>query len=100
MKLPKFKLSNKFLGDLKLPCLTATVKNSKLPGVAHRHVAEFEHDGDCVIYLRGKNPKEISSWQQEVLDQLFANEGLAAAVTQGMKEYETTDEWGSRDYAE
>ncbi len=100
MKLPKFKLSNKFLGDLKLPCLTATIKYSKLPGVAHRHVAEFEDDGDCVIYLRGRDQKEISPWQQETLDRLFSNEGLAAAVTEGMKEYETSDEWDGKDYAE
>ena len=100
MKLPKFKPSNKFLGDLKLPCLTATIKYSKLPGVAHRHVAEFEDDSDCVIYLRGSDAKKISPWQQEALDRLFSNEGLAAAVTEGMKEYETSDEWGGKDYAE
>ena len=100
MQLPKFKPSNKFLGDIKLACLTATIKYSRLPGVAHRHVAEFEDDGDCVIYLRGKDPKKVSPWHQKVLDQLFTNEGLAAAVNEAMKEYQTTDQWGGKDYAE
>lgn len=100
MRLPKFKPSRKFLSDIKLHCLTATIKYSKLPGVAHRHVVEFKNDGDCVIYLRGNDPKKISPWQQKVLDQLFTNEGLAAAVTEGMEEYQTSDKWGGKDYAE
>src|SRR5882762_8866028 len=98
MQIPKFKPSKRFLSDIKLPCLTATIKYSKLPGVAHRHVAEFEDDGDCAIYLRGKDSETVSPWQQKVLDQLFTNEGLAAAVTEGMKEYQTSDQWGGKDY--
>src|SRR4051812_41412430 len=100
MRLPKFKTSKKFLDDTAVPCLRATIKYSKLPGVAHRHVAEFKDDGDCRIFLCGKDPQKISPWQQKVLDQLFTNEGLAAAVTGAMKEYATSDKWGGKDYAE
>jgi hypothetical protein len=87
MKLPTFKPSKRFLGDINLSCLVAKIKNSKLPGVAARHVAEFKDDRACKIYLRGKNPKKISAWQQEILEQLFVEEGLAPAIEEAMKDY-------------
>jgi hypothetical protein len=100
MTLPEFTFSKSFLGRFEIPCLWVTVKNSRLPGIASRHIQEFGEDPDCAIYLRGRKAKTISPWQQEILDQLLKNEGLAAAVTEAMKEYETSSKWGGKDYAE
>jgi hypothetical protein len=87
MKLPTFKPSKRFLGEFDLPCLAAKLKNSKLPGVAARHIAESEDDPICAIYLRGTDPKKVSAWQQEILDQLFVEEGLAGAIEEALKGY-------------
>jgi hypothetical protein len=87
MKLPTFKPSKQFLGEIDLACLVAKIKNSKLAGVAARYIAESKDDRTCEMYLRGKNPKKISEWQQEMLEQLFVKEELASAIEQAMKEY-------------
>ncbi len=87
MKSPIFKPSRRFLGEFALPCLVAQIKNSNLPGVAARHIAECKDDPRCRIYLRGRNRKRISPWQQEMLDRLFLNGGLAAAIEQAMKAF-------------
>jgi hypothetical protein len=76
------------------------VKNSQLPGIASGHISECEEDPGCDIYLRGRESRKISPWQQEILDRLFKSEGLAAAVTEAMKEYETSSKWGGNNYAE
>lgn len=93
MKIPEFNRADDFLGYADIPCLLAKVKNSDLPGVAFRHIAECEEDPICEIYLRGRKPDKISPWQQEVLTQLFEKDGLAAAVAEAMKEYETNPKW-------
>lgn len=100
MKIPAFKPSKRFLDDLKLPCLVAKVKNSKLPGLAKLHIAEFKEDDVCEIYLRGKNPKKISPWQRGVLKELFEDEELPVAVDTGLKEYATSRKWGGNNYAD
>jgi hypothetical protein len=87
MTLSEFTFSKRFLGEFDVPCLSPTVKNSELPCVAFRHISEFEEDPDCTIYLRGQDSEKISAWEQEILDRLFKNEGLAAAVNEDMKEY-------------
>ena len=86
-KLPTFKPSKRFLGRFDLPCLVASIQNSRLPGVAARHIAENKNVPTCKIYLRGRNRKRISRWQQENLDRLFLNEGLAKAIEEAMKEF-------------
>lgn len=87
MKAPEFNSSDKFLEEYDVPCLIAEVKNSKLPGVATRYIAEFKEDPTCTIYLRGKNHKEISAWQQKTLEQFFDQEELASTIAKVMKEY-------------
>ncbi len=84
----ELKPSNYLLDDIPHACLVAEVKNSDLPRIAARHVAAFCKDPICKIYLVGGEPTKISNWQQEVLDMLFKNEGLADAVAEGMKNYE------------
>jgi hypothetical protein len=88
MTLPHFNPSKRFLADTDLPCLFAAVKNSQLRGFAIKHIEEFKKDPKCKIYLRGADSKKITAWQQEMLRQLFENDGLAAAVAEGMKEFE------------
>lgn len=99
MKIPEFKPSQRFLDTYDIPCLVADVKNSELSGLATWHISECEEDPMCLIYLRGKESAHISAWQREILEQLFEKEGLAAAVTEGMHEYETSSKWGGMDYA-
>jgi hypothetical protein len=89
MKIPEFKPSKRFLGDYAVPCLIAKVKNSALQGIATRYISQFKKDPTCTIYLRGADSKRVSAWQRETLEQLFEREGLAAAVTEGIKELET-----------
>jgi hypothetical protein len=98
MKIPEFNRTDDFLGYVDIPCLFAKVKNSALPGVAFRHIAECEEDPDCDIYLRGRKPEKFSPWQQGILEQLFEKDGLAAAVTEAMKEYETSPKWAGEGY--
>jgi hypothetical protein len=100
MQIPTFKSSENFLGDTDLPCLFGRIANSKLPGVSTRYIAENKGNPVCEIYLRGKNPKKISPWQQEILEQLFEQEGLGPAVAEAMKEYETNPDWGCNGYRE
>ncbi len=98
MKIPEFNRTDDFLGYVDIPCLLAKVKNSELPGVAFRHIAECEEDPDCKIYLRGRKLEKLSPWQQEILTKLFEKDGLAAAVTEAMKEYETSPKWAGEGY--
>ncbi len=98
MKIPEFKPSKRFVSGANIPCLTAQVKNSDLPGIATEYIAQTKKDTSCKIYLRGKDPKNISDWQQKMLEQLFTKNGLTAAVTEGMKEFEKTG--GERVYDE
>jgi len=93
MKIPEFKPSKHYLRDVNLPCLVATVKNSKLPGVATHAIAEFKKDPKCKIYLRGENPQTVSAWQQEKLELLLEKNGLPAVVSEAMNEYNTSPEW-------
>ena len=97
MKLPEFKPKRVFLNDIDVPCLYAKVKNSKLPGIASRHVAESKQDPICEIYLLGKKP-EMSGWHREILGQLLEEKGLPAAVEQAMREYETDPKWAGEGY--
>jgi hypothetical protein len=87
MKIPVFKPSKRFLQEFDLPCLVAKLKNSRLPGVAARHITESKDDPTCTIYLRGKGPKKISRWQRGILEQLFLKEGLAPAIEDALNEY-------------
>jgi hypothetical protein len=89
MKIPEFKPSKRFLGDIKLPCLVAKVKNSEL-GVASECLRAYAHNPECHIFLRGNDPFMISPWQRKILDSLFDKEGLRAAIDEGMKEYEAS----------
>ncbi len=98
VKIPAFQPSEWFLEEIEIPCLMATVKNSELPGIAIGYIAENEDDPECEIYLCGKNAGEISAWQREVLEELFEQDGLARAVAEGMREYETSEEWGGNGY--
>jgi hypothetical protein len=87
MKIPAFKRSKRFLGEFTLPCLVAEVKNSELPGVAARYIAEFNDDPSCEIYLRGENPGQMSKWQMDLLEQLFVKAKLSAAIEEAMQRY-------------
>lgn len=58
MKIPEFNRTEDFLGYVDIPCLFAKVKNSELPGVAFRHIAECDDDSGCKVYLHGR--KEFS----------------------------------------
>jgi hypothetical protein len=100
MKLPSFQPSTHFLNEYELPCIVARVKNSEFPGLAFEHIAECGEDPDCEIFLRGPIENAISPWQQKILDQLFEQEGLSAAVAEGMKEYASSSKWGGKNYAE
>jgi hypothetical protein len=88
MKIPEFKPSKLFLGDIKLPCLVAEVTNSEL-GVASECIRVYAHNPACHIFLRGNDPFKISPWQRKILDSLLDQEGLRAAIDEAMKEYET-----------
>lgn len=100
VKIPAFKPSKHFLGDTNLPCLLAKVKNSKFPGVATRYISEFKKDPACEIYLRGKDPKKISKWQQVILQKLFVKKGMVAAIDQAMEEYASGPKWGARRFGD
>jgi hypothetical protein len=85
MKVPVFKPSKRYLRNVSLSCMAASVKNSELPTVAAKQIGEFKSDPKCDIYLRGNEPKMISAWQDEMLKMLFENGGLATAVAEGIK---------------
>lgn len=99
MKLPSFQPSTSFLGNYELPCMVARVKNSAFSGLAFEHIAECGDDPECEIFLRGPKENFISPWQQKFLGQLIEQEGLAAAVAEGMKEYAASSKWGGKNYA-
>lgn len=82
-----FQAADRFLGDIKLPCLVAKIRNSQLPRIATVHIAELGSDRECSVFLRGKD-NQVSDWQKQVLDRLFEGDGLAVAVSEGMGEYE------------
>jgi hypothetical protein len=88
MKIPAFKPSKRFVDGIKLPCLVAQIKNSELPGIATEYRAQTRSNPYCDIYLRGKDPTKISAWQRQALEQLFKKNGLTAAVSEGMKQFE------------
>jgi hypothetical protein len=98
MKIPEFKPSKRFVDGIKLPCLVAQIKNSELPGIATEYRAQTRSNPYCDIYLRGKDPNKISAWQEQMLEQLFKQNGLTAAVIEGMKEFTKTG--GERVYDE
>jgi hypothetical protein len=97
MKIPEFKPSKSFLGDIRLACLVAKLKNSDLPKVAARHIATTKKDPPCKIYLRCSKANEISAWQREMLERLFVKEKLPSFLEEGMKEYETGKDWEGYD---
>ncbi len=88
MTLPEFKPASCFLHDVNFPCLVAKVKNSESPRVRTRHLGNTRKDPICRIFLRSEDPNQITLWQQETLNKLFQKEGLAAALIEGMKDYE------------
>lgn len=93
MKIPDFKPSKEFFGDIGLPCLVATLENSVVPGLATRHIAKYGEDLPFDVFLRGRKPDAISDWQKSILQRLFENEELPEAIEQGMNEFEASDEW-------
>jgi hypothetical protein len=93
MKIPEFKSSKEFFGEINLFCLVATVANSTVPGLATRHISKYGEDLQFDVFVRGKKADEISDWQESILQRLFENEELPEAIEQGMKEFETSDEW-------
>ena len=89
MKIPDFRATRNFFGEISVPCLVAKMKNSELPKVATRHIIAYKKDPSCRIYLRSAKAREISKWQKEMLAHLFEKEQLPAVLGEGMKEYET-----------
>jgi ribosomal protein S18 acetylase RimI-like enzyme len=87
VKIPEFNRQY-FPGEVPQPCLAAAVKNSQLSGLATQHIAAYQDDPTCEIYLLGNEPEQICAWQRAMLEQLFERDGLASAVAEGMKEYE------------
>ena len=88
MEIPRFKPSNKFADEMNIPCLVAKLKNSAVAGIGAKYRKEIGEDPAFQIYLRGAKPKEVSVWQQQVLDRLFRDGELVRAITEGMKAYE------------
>ena len=81
------------MDDLKTPCQVARLRNSQVPKLARKHIAEFKEDPPFRIYLRGPEPKKLSPWQRKILERLFVREELIEAISQGMKEFETSPKW-------
>lgn len=86
MKIPEFKASKRFLDEYAVSCRVAKIKNSDVPGLATQHIAHFKEKPKLEIHLREKSPGKSSKWMQAQLEQLFAKDGLAAAVAAGIKE--------------
>jgi hypothetical protein len=88
MKIPEFKPSKNFLGTTDLPCLLAKVKNSKFPGgVATRLIKQYKKDPVCKVYLRGKDAKKISPWQEEMLRRVFVKSEWLADIGKDLKRW-------------
>jgi hypothetical protein len=76
--------------------MSASLKNSSVlqsvvPGKSHK-----DKERMFQVYLRGADSNRISPWQRAVLERLFDNAGLEAAIESGMKEYEVQlrgEEW-------
>lgn len=96
MKIPKFKKSVTFMDDISAPCLKATLFNSCVPNLAAREIKKRLEDPEFDIFLRAKNPSQISQWQNEILEQLLNKGGLAEAIEQGMMHYKS--EHGNEDH--
>lgn len=88
MKIPVFKPSKTYVDDYKVPCLVAKLKNSQVAGIGELYRKEIGEDPVFPVYLRGAKAKEISPWQQTMLERLFEREELVSAVAEGMKDYE------------
>jgi hypothetical protein len=87
MEIPKFKRRFTFTDEIALPCLKATLPNSAIPGLAARHIEKRLEDPEFEIYLRAKNPAQITAWQQGMLERLLQKGELATAIGEGMKQY-------------
>jgi len=92
MRIPTFKAAGRFLGEFELPCLLAKVKNSKLPGIASRHIAIYKTDPICEVYLRRKDLQKPSSWEQTRLEEMFEKEQLGSTIETVMKQYAKSPE--------
>jgi hypothetical protein len=88
MKTPEFKPSVEFISELVCPCMLAILRNSAVPGLATRYISKKGKDPAFEIFLRGKNPNEVSAWQKGILERLFEKGELIVAIERGMKEYE------------
>jgi hypothetical protein len=97
MEIPRFKPSKTFVDGMKIPCLIAKLKNSKVAGLGASYRAEVDEDPVFQVYLRGGNSKDISPWQQQMLERLFSQDELLRAITEGMKEYESSTGYNDSD---
>jgi hypothetical protein len=86
LKVPLFKSSRCFLDNYDIPCLVAELKNSDVPGLARTYIKTTGKDPVFDVYLRVKESKKRSTWMQTKLNQLFKQDGLTAAVAEGIKE--------------
>lgn len=94
MQLPVFKPSKTFIRKTRVPCFAAKARNAELPMLARRHIAEEdEEDEGFQIFLRGKEPRQISEWHRRWLHTLFEKEEIITAIQAGMKEYGSGAEW-------
>src|SRR5258705_318085 len=88
MNIPKFRRTRSFIDDVEAPCLTASMLNSAVPGLAAKYIAKHDEDPEFDIYLRAKDPKEITKWQQGVLERLLEKGELKVAIEEGMKDFQ------------
>lgn len=87
MTIPTFKRRRKFLDDLEVPCLWASLPNSSVPGLAAKHIESHVEEPHFDIFLRGRKPAKTSAWQKKILERLLVKGGLATAIEEGMKDY-------------
>jgi hypothetical protein len=87
MKTPEFQKSEKYVQDLTLECLVATLPNSDIPKLASHHISISGENPEFNIFLRSAKPNTISNWQKAILERLFEKGELTLAIEQGMKEY-------------
>jgi hypothetical protein len=85
MKKPTFTPS-KYLGEFKLPCLVAEMKNSDVAEVGTKYIADFGEDHVFAVYLRVKDTETMSPWMREKVEELFERDGLPRAISTGLKE--------------
>lgn len=87
MEIPTFKRAKSFDDrNFEVNCMVARLKNSNIPNIGKRHLAETKQDPTLEVVLLDEKAPTLSPWHSKMLMKLFEEDELSKGIEAGLKD--------------